>query len=550
MIRRRTPQQEVATLEFLGALSRGEVRADTREPYKIARTTRNNGGWRPDSVSGDTATRESMPLGNARSRDLVRNTPQVKKARGALVDMVIGCGVQAYCDPFTSGMDLNESTGLFDAQLRYAAESDEWFERWADDKRQCDVSGKLAWWDMQRGSFGEMPETGDSLLIRCNIRKAGRMIPACFQMIEREQLDTTRDRQAGGGLNKIVNGIELDDMDREVGFWVFDAHPDDNQYRPAMSRSTWIPAERVIHTYLPFRPSMNVGFNWFHAMAQTARDRDWVIGNYLVKVAMDAAATLVHYTDDDEPVNLDGEDSGAGSDGKPEVKLAQGGMTFHLPRTDEIKMFQSGNTPPQQLPAFIDMLDHDAASAAELSHIALTGRWEKTSYSSGRGAQLDDERHCKPLRRFWGSQAVVPVRQTVNTQMIAMGRLQSMSNRVFQSNPWQYNRFLIVGPGREYLDPEGESDSARSKLGAGLSTLQIELGKLGLHWVKVLRQIQMEEHLLKKLGITLDFSKGGGQQPTRSAGESRVETRERQNADTEQQARAIIAAAHELGIVT
>jgi lambda family phage portal protein len=536
-MRRRTAHDEVATISFLAKLERGEVRAE--EPYKIGRITRNNGGWRPNAVAGDTATRQSLELGSPRVRDLVRNTPQFKKARGTLVDLVCGCGVQAYCDPFTTGIDLTDASGVFDSELRYASESDDWFERWADSPKQCDAGGKMAWWDIQRAAFGEMVETGDAILLRCNLRERGRLIPVCYQLIEREQLDRTKDRPAGGGQNKIVNGIELDSLNREVAFHIYDAHPDDNDYRSASSSSTPVPASRVLHTFLPFRPSMNVGFSWFHAMAQNARDRDWLMGNYLVKVALDAAATIVHYTDDDKTVNMDGEESGTGRDGKPEVRLAQGAMTFQLPTRDEIKMFNSGNTPPQQLPGFVDVIDHDAAAGIELSHLAYSGRWSKLSYTAGRGAQLDDERHCKPLRRFWGTQTVVPVRQTVNTQLVATGRLSSMSSRVFETNPWQYNNHLIVGPGREYLDPEGESDSARSKLGAGLSTLQIELGKLGLHWVRVLRQIQVEEHLLSKLGISLDYTKGGGQQPKRSAGQSTTERKE-----AEQIARRIVDAVY------
>jgi capsid protein len=99
---------------------------------------------------------------------------------------------------------------------------------------------------------------------------------------------------------------------------------------------------------------------------------------------------------------------------------------------------------------------------------------------------------------------------------------------------------MIAGPGREMLDPEGESDSAKSRLGAGLSTLQIELGKLGLHWVKVLRQIRLENMILQKFGITLDFSKGGGQQlGSRISGESTVEKKDRES--KEARARAIVA---------
>ena len=135
--------------------------------------------------------------------------------------------------------------------------------------------------------------------------------------------------------------------------------------------------------------------------------------------------------------------------------MVQGGHVCTLSTQDKVEMFNSGNTPPQQLPAFIDVLDHDGAAAVQLSHLRYTGRWSNLSYVAGRGAQLDDEMHCKPLRRFWGGTVVLPVRQAVNEQLVARGRIRSITARDLMANPFEYNNFMTVGPGREMLDPEG-----------------------------------------------------------------------------------------------
>jgi lambda family phage portal protein len=426
-------------------------------------------------------------------------------------DLIIGPGVQAFSEPFSPLLDVSQSQ--LDLELNFAFESDSWFERWADDKNQCDAEGKLSWWDMQRLAFGDLPIAGDVLFVRVNKRGPKRLVPYCLQILEREQLDKSMDRAAEPGRNKIVNGIELDEYDQPVAYWLFDSHPDDGMYTSQGSiRSRRVDASRVLHAYIPFRPSSNCGFPWFHALAQVGRDRHWLVGSELTKAAIGALLTLVHYTKNPAAaISLADGESGTDAYGNEIVKLATGGVISRVKEGSKLEMFNP-NTPAQQLPGFVDVLDHDAAAGTGLSHLRYTGRWGGLSYTAGRGAQLDDEQHCKPLKNWWGRSMVLPVRQAVNSQMIATGRITTISEREFLHDELRWQSFFMLGAGREYLDPEGESDSAKSKLGAGLSTLRDECGKQGLHWVKVLRQIRLENQILERFGIQLDFSKGGGQQ--------------------------------------
>jgi hypothetical protein len=53
---------------------------------------------------------------------------------------------------------------------------------------------------------------------------------------------------------------------------------------------------------------------------------------------------------------------------------------------------------------------------------------------------------------------------------------------------------------------------ATGMLRSCLSTLKSECARRGLHWIKVLRQIALENHVLDVLGIALDLSKGQGGQ--------------------------------------
>lgn len=515
-----------AIRRLFAAAQRSDVQSRPRaadEAYKLAQRSRTAAKWEPANFSGDSAIAGSTSLGLARAREQVRNNPQFGRAQRMLVDLIVGQGIQAFSTPFSFEFDVSAlledtSNEAIVAELAYAWESDQWFREWSEDPRQCDVEAKLAWPDMQRLAFSELIEVGDALFLTVQKTGRDRLIPFALQHLEREQLDRTQDRPAARGQNKIVNGIELDAENRPVAYHLFDSHPDDDRYS-LTTRSQRVDANRVIHIFVPFRPSQNVGFSWFAAMAQTARDRHWLVGSELTKAAIGALLTLVHYRQrpgQGAALSLsDGESTGAAEElGNTVVKLAQGGgVTFEANIDDRVEMFNP-NIHAQNLRDMVDVIDHDAAAGVSLSHLRYTGRWQGLSYTAGRGAQLDDEMHARPLKNFWGRRLVLPVRRSVNAQMVARGHVQSVSARQFERERTRLQSFFLVGPGREMLDPENETNAALAKLRSGLSTLQIENGNRGMHWIANLLQMRREMLVTRMLGLKLDYSKGQGGQTT------------------------------------
>jgi hypothetical protein len=99
-----------------------------------------------------------------------------------------------------------------------------------------------------------------------------------------------------------------------------------------------------------------------------------------------------------------------------------------------------------------------------------------------------------------------------NAIAAAVGMFSTVSPDEFTANLRRYQRFEAMGPGRDLLDPDSETNAAISRLRAGLSTLKIECAKRGLHWVRVMRQAKLENQLAAILGVKLDFSKGNGGQ--------------------------------------
>jgi capsid protein len=147
-----------------------------------------------------------------------------------------------------------------------------------------------------------------------------------------------------------------------------------------------------------------------------------------------------------------------------------------------------------------------------LSYYTLSGRYDQTSYTSVRGALLAEDSHIRPLQNWFASKVALPVRRDIQQQAIALGKLKSVSAEQLLEEPRRYSRFDAIGAGRELLDPEAETNAATGKLRACLTTLKSELARRGLHWIRVLRQVSLENRLLDILGIALDLSKGQGGQ--------------------------------------
>lgn len=512
---------------FLGRLSRRHIQAETeaerfaalerrsQAAYKLARIDKRSKHNQPSLASGDASMMAGSTLMQARLRDLHTNNVQFVNAKNMLMDMIVGGGVQAYSDPFEPWIDFAADSNIDDFRdgLAFAWESDEWFDRWAESK-QADVAEKRSWWDIQRMSLGECIETGDAILIKCRRRSPGRLVDLCYQQIEKDQLDTSLDRPAGPDVNKIVNGIEVDRQGRPVAYHVLEAHPYDDAYTDSRSStSTAVPASRVMHLCSFRRPSQTVGTGWLASLGQTNYDRDSYLATEIQTAKKAALLAVIAYLNDPNNASL-GLGMGDSDDlldryGNEEIALGSSPLAAQVGVGEDVKVVEANNRPNSDAAGFIRMLDQDQAGGAGLSIERFTRIYAK-NYSASRAAHLDDQMHMIPLQQWFGRELVLPVRRAINAELAAAGRYSSVSASEFLARELLYQRFDVIGPGREQLDPEKETEAVIAKLRAGLSTLKRECAMRGLHWLRVLMQIAMESAISNHYGITLDYSKGQG----------------------------------------
>lgn len=470
--------------------------------YRGGSVTRLTRDWLPTHRSGDLAIRENWDLLTSRVRDLFRNEPTIRNARRSLAKYCIGTGIQTYGAALLNRDEFDDD---------FNDESDDEFEHW--ETEEADIEGRLSWPEMQHLHFSQVAEVGESLLLKCADNRPGRSIPLCYQVLEAEQLDHTKEWPAGqnkdGSVrNRCVRGVELNSKNQPIAYWLFNANPHDAFNSGWNTVSQRVPADRVIHTYLVERPSQHRGISWFGCNIQTTRDLDWYVGNEMTAAAIGALLTLIVKRKHGAGTGIGFEAPGPDEDayGNREVKLGPG-LIADLGHEDSIEVAES-KRPNRDAAPFLKLIMMLQGMGVGLSYLRMTGDYSQSSFTSARGAHLDDQAFFVVLQEWFGRSVVRPVRQEHMRQAAAYGLYHNLTARQFREQQRRYLKFDLQPPGREQLDPENETDAAIKRIDAGLSTWKIECGLRGHHWRRIARQrmreLKFQKGLAESIGLTLE----------------------------------------------
>ena len=492
-------------LGFFGSSGDAAPQASAKTAYKGAEINRIWKPWQPTHRSGDTAIYEDQDMLSRRMRDLFRNDALMKKLKRELCKHVIGAhGVQTFADVLMP----DGPPGERDTDDAFNFEADELFQRWSEE--EADAEGKFSWAHLQWQHFSEALARGGSLLLEVSDDNPKRSVPLCYQLLEYEQLDVSKDRPATDGSNRIVNGIEFDRRNRPVAYYIYGVHPYDN-FSGGSLDSVRVPASRVIHTYFPDRPSENIGVTLFTANVQSARDLDWYLGNELTAAALGALLTMVVKREFGVGSGLGfmGADPNDSTDqhGNSQVRLGPG-IVADIGKDDSVEIAES-NRPNRDAKPFIDLIMRQAGQASGLSRGRVTGDYAQTSYSSARAEHLDDQAYFAVLQNWCARSFVVPVRRRHTEVCAAFDRYTSISARQFANRQWDMQRLRVKGIGREQLDPEKETQAAMERIRSGLSDWEHECALRGLDWRRVALNQKRQKAFFEKHGLEFDLSASG-----------------------------------------
>lgn len=447
-----------------------KARADTvREMltrrFEGAAGGRRNEGWRSTGTDANAENAPALAKLRNRARDLRRNNPYAERAITGIADNVVGAGIVPR--PLARSDRANKKLG------------DLW-RAWAE-TTLCDADGLENFYGLQHKGVEAAGGDGEVLLRRRRrFSSDGLPVPLQIQMLEADFLDESKDGPIGA--NRVIQGVEFDVIGRRVAYWLFDEHPGANAAWGSLT-SKRVPAEDVIHLYLPKRPGQARGFTWFAPVMQRMRSLD-EMEDAVMEQAKIAACFAAFVTKGEQATS---------NTKSPLIDHVEPGIVQELGLGESV----SFGTPPTfngYQPYSWQSL-HAIAVGLGVPYELLAGDLKGVNFSSGRMGWLHFARRVD----VWQWRMLIP-------QLCeGVWRWFMEAQALLPGGVLEDARAEWVPPRRDMVNPSEETENLKERIRNGLTTWQDGLRELGVTDPDAhAEQIAKNNALLDKHGLILD----------------------------------------------
>lgn len=426
---------------------------------------RRNDGWRAHGTDANSELGPALQRLRNRARDLRRNNPYAERAISGIADNVVGYGIVPR--PLAKSKRAN-------AKLA---------ERWAawGETTACDADGLENFYGLQHKIIEAVVEGGE-ILIRRRWRKASDNlpIPMQLQLLEADFLDENKNGQLGAHV--IIQGIEFDAIGRRVAYWLFEEHPGAAVGLTSIA-SKRIPAEDIIHVFLPRRPGQARGYTWLAPVMQRLRNFD-EMEDAVMEQAKIAACFAAFVTPGD---------TANGGKKTPLIDRMEPGIIQELGQGEQIDF----SAPPvfNGYSTYAWQSLHAFAVGLGVPYELVTGDLKGVNFSSGRMGWLHFARRVD----VWQWRMLIPQlcervwQWFMEAQALTAGGVLEDAGA-----EW-------VPPRREMVDPKSEIDTLKDRLRIGVVTWQNALRELGITDPEAhAEELATANALFDKLGLVLD----------------------------------------------
>lgn len=487
--------------------------------------------WNPPGVSADKAVLRERRLIAARAEDLARNNPIAVAAITRLVDMIVGAGLRFSSKPDAAALGISREQAYelgkqIERELRRHTH---------DPRKRFDAQRKVSangLYRLMARSFAKLNEA----LVVSTWREGQGPYETAFLAVDPERLCNPQNQRDSDTLR---GGVEIDAYGAPVAYYIRNRHPGDG----FGSGVSWerVPREmdhgRPVcnHVFEPEREDQNRPISPFAAIMPIIRAK-----STLSELELGAAAVNALYSMHVES-NLPFAEVAASmepqayteattnySDKRVEFYEASpvkvnGVRVPVLPIGDKIVI----NGSPRQTAAmgeFDDVFNDLIAARMGMSRQQVLMNFAKLNYSSSRTVLNETWRMVRRMVAQFVEQGPIPMALCVVEEAIDKGYIKMPPRcRPLWDEPagWMAGRW--IGPGRGWVDPVKEAESASLRMETMVSTLEMECAEQGLDYEEVLDQIAREEEEIKDRNLT------------RATVISRIAARSAQNEPAEEQ---------------
>lgn len=437
-----------------------------KRKYDAGGQSRRTAGWWSSGSSAKSEVANAIYLLRNRSRELVRNNPNAKKAIRVIATNTVGSGIRPSIDPNVSKLQLNK--------LKKA------WKLWAE-STECDFDGMHSIYGLQKLVMMSVAESGECLVLKKVNTDITAVIPFQLQVLEADYIDLNKSyiQLKDGG--KIINGIQFDKRGKKEGYWLYDIHPGD-QYAPNMV-SMFHSSEDVMHVFYVERPGQHRGVPFSHPIMIKLRDFDDYEDAELMKQKV--ASCFAAFVQDNTEIT-------PGTDANTVMnERIQPGIIEHLPPGKEVTF---ANPPSKE--GYADYSRQtllQVAAGYGISYEALTGNLKDVNFSSGRMGWLEMQRQITD----WQENMIIP-------QFCDKSWLWFMEGCAINGITKPKLPVSWTVPRREMIDPAKETEGIKTAMRNGLISYPEAIRQQGYEPEEVLAEIKEWMDKFASMGLQLD----------------------------------------------
>lgn len=440
--------------------------------------------WTTDPGAVNRWLRYELRTLRARSRQLARADSYGAKFIASCVQNIAGS------HPFQLQVKAKFQDGKLNQTANSAIEL-----AWKDRCRlgSLDVTGRLSMPMLDRLIIRTLARDGEVLLRRYSGPQFGGAIGR-LQIIDIDRLDEEKNQNlANGGAIKM--GVEVDQFSKPVAYHLLRNHPGEvgEWSRGGYARETdRIPADEVVHIFVPDWPEQVRGVPWMHA----AMVRLYHLGEFEQAAVINARVgatkiAVLQSADAELPESMaTGRDSAGNL-----MEDAEAGQYWTLPPGVTLESFNP-QFPDAAVGPFVQACLRGVAAGVSMAYHSLANDPGEVNYSTARVALLEERDNWGSLQQFY----IDAFKQPDFEQWLR----SSILDGALPPNYWSHRGSVRWQPKRwAWIDPQKEIDAKKTALEVQLTSRTREASANGEDIEEIFDELAEEAELAAAKGIKL-----------------------------------------------
>lgn len=518
----RTPTKGIAGVKKLNIKNTG---------YDGGGASRTSGvlkAWNPIKSSAKSDINAHLDILRSRAADQVINTPIGSAAIATTTQYTVGAGLKVF--PKIKYKMLNMEPDEAEEWNKKASAE---FDLWASSKL-CDIRKRNNFYDIQEILYKAYMTDGDSFALFRRGYNENMPYTLRIQAIEGNRVSNPMGQDyygitgplsvemlAPNGVNKIVNGVEVDKDGAVEAYWISNKVPYDPVEINRATNWTRIAAfgqlvgkPNVLHICHDERPEQYRGVPYLAPVLTALKQVSRYADAELVAAIMRSFFTLFFTSTGNSSVAGDisgvlGASTYEGEGADPQEPVVNAseyhlgpGTINALPKNIDVKSV--GVDGGQAIfDSFVTQFVKQISASLNIPYEVLMKSFT-SSYSASRAALLQAWEQFK-LRRAWFTRDFCqPVYEMWLVEAVATGRLEAPG---FFSDPairFAYSNAEWYGPSMSILDPIKDVNGAALRIQYGLSTPEREAAEMtGSDFYENLEAIRIAKSKVKDSGVAL-----------------------------------------------